>query len=67
LPSVSPPQGSWRNLHGPYFGFSVGSNQWRFVAWAFEDYNTVKPKQRLGWLMPKEFHAKLTENPQKEV
>ena len=31
----------------------------KFLAWAFMDYNTVKPKQRLGWRTPKEYYEEV--------
>ncbi|MEK6851239.1 MAG: IS3 family transposase [Candidatus Thermoplasmatota archaeon] len=31
-----------------------------YVAWAFEDYNGVKPMQRLRWRTPREYHQEVT-------
>lgn len=33
-----------------------------YLAWAFEDYNAVKPKERLHWKTPREFYKEVTEN-----
>jgi len=30
-----------------------------YLAWAFEDYNGVKPMQRLGWRTPREYHEEV--------
>jgi len=30
-----------------------------FLAWAFEDYNAVKPMRRLRWRMPREYHEEV--------
>jgi transposase InsO family protein len=31
-----------------------------YLAWAREDYNTVKPKQRLRWMTPSEYHEEVS-------
>lgn len=33
-----------------------------YIAWAFDDYNNVKPMKRLGWLTPKEYYGAVTAN-----
>ena len=30
------------------------------IAWAFPDYNTVKPQERLGWKAPREYYQEVT-------
>jgi len=29
------------------------------IAWAFEDYNEIKPQERLDWMTPKEYHEEM--------
>jgi transposase InsO family protein len=31
-----------------------------YLAWAREDYNTIKPKQRLRWMTPSEYHEEVS-------
>lgn len=36
------------------------------LAWAYTDYNEVKPKERLDWKTPREFYKLVTKNANKK-
>lgn len=36
--------------------FDTTAEPREYIAWAFEDYNTIKPQKRLDWMTPNEYY-----------
>lgn len=36
--------------------FDTTAEAREYIAWAFEDYNTIKPQERLDWMTPNEYY-----------